>query len=180
MHISQCLHFFLQLVISGPSSPDLVCTEIPTVLDILLWLATGEALFSHRLSATFAAFLLALYHCLQNYPVPARNPSNCCSKLYSWTNDPFPMNYSFPHVFFLHILDVLQRPLSFGIHSLSQTSPLCELFSLFFYLNVKFSVLLSPVSSHTVDFSDASEQHLTSRTAPVSPAVHSHFFSVFL
>lgn len=36
-------------MISGPSSPDLVCTETSTALDILLWLATGERLLHHLL-----------------------------------------------------------------------------------------------------------------------------------
>lgn len=126
---------------SGASSPDLACTETPTVLDILLWLATGEALYSHRASAPFAAFLLALYHRLQF--VPANNPYKCCRKLYSRTNDPFPLNYSFSRVFFffLHLLDVLRRPLSFGIHSQSQTSLSVWIVPSLFYVNVKFSVL---------------------------------------
>lgn len=100
-------------MISGPSSPDLACTEIPTVLGILLWLATGEDLFQQDITHSPTVYLQCLvnlsWHFITVYRITQfLQRIQTTRKLYSWSNDPFPMNYSFPHVFFfLHFLDAM-------------------------------------------------------------------------
>lgn len=55
LQICVCVFASPQLVTSGPSSPDRLCTGMSTASDILPWLATGE--FSSFPSLTLVAML---------------------------------------------------------------------------------------------------------------------------